>query len=662
MQESHRRPIETENSHSAFTDFKDDLEWFNAFPLSLKKELKGKIVILDFWSYRCIKCIHSLPDLAFLQQKYANEPVVFIGVHSPKFTNERSPENVRNAILRNDISYPVVNDPTLSMWKALEISSWPTFVIIDPKGNMLYSITGEGARDTLEKYINSILNQYPQEDFNTQPLPTYLPLKTNTTESPLNFPSKLAVDDEGHRLFISDSNNNRILIVSEEGLLIDVIGSGKRGFEEGAYQQTHFNHPQGIAYSKNLLYIADTENHAIRKVDLKTKTVTTLAGNGKQGHDYRGGLKGTDQELSSPWDIAIDHPQERLLVAMAGTHQIWAYDFKTEQAYALSGSGAEQNLNSTHPLEAAWAHPSSLAIHDNTLFVADSESSAIRSLNLKDGQTQTLVGGDPARPYNLFNFGDVDGSEIQAKLQYPLALLWLPKEQFIVVADTYNHKLKILDPIRKTLHSWIGNGHPGYRDGVREEAQFSEPSGLALSSDEKFIYVADTNNHVIRKVTIANGEVQTFALKNIPKPQPPALQNLQRLTEINTHSIVQLPPVRMIPNTTGSFSLEIIVPTGYFLEKEAPSAWQVIPQANMPIIVEPANAFGILNEDQIINIPFIFDPQSEKNSVQIEVLAHYYSPSTSNSRYVDGVLFDIPMEVGNESPNISLKYILKAQF
>ena len=108
-------------------------EWLNTTgPIGLK-DLRGKIVVIDFWTYCCINCMHVLPDLKYLEQKYPNELVV-IGVHSAKFTNEKESNNIRQAIMRHEIEHPVVNDAEMTIWGKFGVRSWPTLAIIDPEG------------------------------------------------------------------------------------------------------------------------------------------------------------------------------------------------------------------------------------------------------------------------------------------------------------------------------------------------------------------------------------------------------------------------------------------------------------------------------------------------------------------------------------------------
>ena len=483
-------------------DFQAGLDWFNTTSLSFQHDLKGKLVVLDFWTYCCINCMHVLPELAELEHKYAGKPVVFIGVHSPKFDNEKSSENVRQAILRYEIVHPVVNDPKMSMWRSLGVSSWPTLVVVGPTGKILLSMSGEGNKASLDAFLQEALSFYLPELLDNSILPLKLEKKKIVTESPLSFPGKLAVDALGGKLYISDSNHHRIVVTNLEGKTIEIIGKGEPGLSDGNYSSAAFFRPQGLVYHENSLYVADTENHALRKVDLVKKEVITLAGNGEQGRDYRGGERGKLQKLSTPWDLVIDQAGELLYIAMAGTHQIWKHEIASGKTFAWSGSGAEMNLNGDTLEDTAWAQPSGLTLSPEELFIADSESSSIRAINLKTHNARTLVGGDATQPRNLFAFGDKDGAQDQARLQHPLGVIWVPSLKSVIVADTYNHRLKRLDPDNEEITQWVGSGKAGYRDGLSFQTQFSEPSGFALSPDETLLYVADTNNHLVRIIDL----------------------------------------------------------------------------------------------------------------------------------------------------------------
>lgn len=477
-------------------DFDSDLDWFNSAPLSFHKELKGKIVVLDFWTYCCINCMHVLPELAALEEKYAHTPVAFIGVHSPKFINETSSENIRQAVMRYEITHPVVNDKQMSLWKALNVPAWPTIAIIDATGNVVTMISGEGRGQEIDSLIASLLQKTPPEQLDNTPLPIHLEQKKKSSTSPLRFPGKITVDGVNKHLIISDSNHHQIVIASLQGDILDTIGTGIPNHVDGSYQQAAFHRPQGVVCHYPHLFVADTENHAIRYIELENKITKTLID--------------ADDGVYSPWDLLIDPKRQQLIIAMAGTHQLWVYDLAKKKVDILSGNGLEANYNSEQPLGASWAQPSGLTLADDVLFVADSESSTVRSLNLTTGSVQGIVGGDAHNPYNLFSFGDREGVGERAKLQHPLGVLWVPQMQSLVVADTYNHRLKKINPITKELTNWAGTGWVGLRDGPANQAQFAEPAGVALDPGGAHLLVADTNNHAIRKVSLATGEVTTL--------------------------------------------------------------------------------------------------------------------------------------------------------
>ena len=253
-------------------DFPAGAEWLNTDkPISIK-DLKGKLVLIDFWTFCCINCIHIIPDLHKLEEKYKNELVV-VGVHSAKFLTERGTENIRQAILRYGIEHPVINDKDFEVWNQYTASAWPTLVLVDPRGKVIGMTTGEGVLKTFDPIISSAIQEYDNigNVLNREPIKLALE-KDKAPKSLLSFPGKIAADKQNKRLYITDSNSNRVLILklNESGdavEVLDVIGTGKQGAADGGYGDAEFFHPQGIVFDKDKLYIADTENHLIREID-----------------------------------------------------------------------------------------------------------------------------------------------------------------------------------------------------------------------------------------------------------------------------------------------------------------------------------------------------------------------------------------------------------
>jgi len=474
--------------------------WLNTDrPLTLAA-LKGKVVLLDFWTYCCINCMHIIPDLKKLEATYPTQLVV-IGVHSAKFPNERESDNIRQAILRYEIEHPVVNDAEFRIWRRYGVRAWPTRVLIDPEGYVVGGVSGEGQYDTFDHIISELITDHrTRGTLNEEPLSLALE-KARFTASVLSFPGKVLADSQRDRLFIADSNHNRILVTTKAGHVLDVAGSGEIGAADGAFAAATFNHPQGMALDGDLLYVADTENHLIRRLDLRARTVTSIAGTGAQalGNYRRGPAREVD--LSSPWDLVLE--KGILYLAMAGPHQIWAMNLQHEEIGPYAGSSREARIDGSL-MQAALAQPSGITSDGTNLYVADSEISSIRSVSLNPkGQVTTIVGLD------LFEFGDVDGQGEMVRLQHPLGVTH--HNGVLYVADTYNHKIKAIGPRLATATTFLGTGKPGFRDG--ELAQFYEPGGVSVADGK--LYIADTNNHAIRVADLHSKEVTTLQLTGL---------------------------------------------------------------------------------------------------------------------------------------------------
>lgn len=479
--------------------------WLNvARPLSWA-DLHGKVVLLDFWTYGCVNCMHLLPDLRVLEERFRHE-LVIIGVHSPKFTNERHTENLRRILVRYQIEHPVVNDAELHIWRAYGARSWPTRVIVDPAGQLVGTAQGEGNLAGFVQAIATVVRVFDERGaMSRAPLPIALE-RDRLADAPLLFPGKVLADPHSDRLYISDSNHNRIVIATQRGEVVETVGSGLIGDADGIFSQARFHRPQGLALDRSTLYVADTENHQIRAIDLDARIVETVAGTGKQAPWSHEGGEATEVDLNSPWDLALK--PGILIVAMAGPHQIWVVDLVNGQAYPYAGSGHEARQDGG-VAEAAFAQPSGLALDENTLYVADAESNLIRAVALPPvNEVTTLAGGD------LFEFGDVDAVGDAARFQHPLGVA--VQGGRVYVADTYNHKIRVLDPSTGGVRTLAGSGTAGFSDGRGTRAQFAEPGGLSAANGR--LFVADTNNHAIRTVEIATGEVRTLTLAGLAPP------------------------------------------------------------------------------------------------------------------------------------------------
>ena len=580
--------------------------WLNTDkPLTLAA-LRGKIVLLDFWTYGCINCLHVIPDLKRLEAKYAKELVV-IGVHSAKFDNEKETENIRRIILRYEIEHPVVNDASFRIWESYGVRAWPTQVLIDPAGYVVGQVAGEGNYEAIDAAISKLAAEARKRgELNEQPLRLALE-RAKIGDLPLAFPGKVLADEGSGRLFIADSNHNRVVVARLDGTVTDVIGTGARGATDGAYDRATFYRPQGLALDGEHLYVADTENHLIRRVDLKARTVETVAGTGQQARGFgeEGRARARNAALNSPWDLHL--VGRTLYIAMAGPHQIWQLDLERNRVSVFAGSGREARADGPRPAS-AFAQPSGLASDGSTLYVADSESNIIRAVELAapgearaddeeptgeadennerapvgvvpppdEDETQstatpsptpapraqvtTLAGGD------LFEFGDVDGAGDSVRLQHPLGLTYVGGALFI--ADTYNHKIKLLDPRSGAVKTFAGTGKPGQADGG--QPSFYEPGGLSHAAGK--LYVADTNNHAVRTIDLATGQTTTLKLRGLVAPPQSAAQAGADadVAAATGGDEIKLAPQRLAAGGAGALVIDVQLPAGYHLNEAAP--------------------------------------------------------------------------------------------
>ena len=481
-------------------EFPAGLTWLNTpRPLTVAGDLRGRVSVLDFWTYCCINCMHVLPVLKRIEARFASQPVAVIGVHSAKFISERDPLNIRRAMERYGVAHPVVVDPDHDIWQRFSVKAWPTLVLVDAEGYVRETLPGEADEASLATRIEKLVKEARDKGvLAVAPISTTPARAAESSESSelgahaslLRFPGRLHA--HGDRLFVSDSGHNRIVITDLHGGVQDVVGRGDEGAQDGEASQATFRNPQGLAVVGGSLYVADTGNHLLRAVDLETLQVATVAGTASLGgepgsHDPREPLS---VPLRSPWGLL---PMgTHLLVAMAGSHQIWVYDPDKRVMAPWAGSGEEEHIDA--PLrEAAFAQPSGLAVAGRYLLVADSEVSSVRAIDLEDGAVRTIVGR------GLFDFGDAEGAPDEVLLQHPLDVA--ADTNVLYVADTYNNKVKAISFGTMQTRTIFGDGDP---------AKMHEPGGLAVV--EGVVLIADTNNHRILKGDPETGRLSEFTI------------------------------------------------------------------------------------------------------------------------------------------------------
>lgn len=468
--------------------------WLNTGNVDLSlADLRGRIVILDFWTFCCVNCLHVLDELRELEEKH-RDTVVIIGVHSPKFVHEAEHQAVVDAVERYGVEHPVLDDPELATWKQYAVRAWPTLVVIDPEGYVVAQHSGEGHAHALEALVAELEAEHGAKGTLRRGDGPYVAPEPVATD--LRFPGK-AVVLPGGGFLVSDSTRHQLVEMAADGeTVVRRIGSGERGFGSGASDSgapsggvPSFNEPQGLALLPGgKVVVADTVNHALRSYDPETGAVTTIAGTGRQwmqGQPTSG--PALEVSLSSPWDVAWF--DGKLWIAMAGVHQLWTYDPGSGTVEAAAGTTNEGIVDG--PLREAWfAQPSGLAASADgeRLWVADSEGSAVRWVD-RDGFVHTAVGK------GLFDFGHRDGDASQALLQHPLGVTALP-DGSVAIADTYNHALRRYDPASGEVTTLA--------------TDLREPSDAVLAGDD--VVVVESARHRLTRLRLPESAVRVEAV------------------------------------------------------------------------------------------------------------------------------------------------------
>ena len=670
--------------------------WLNtAGPLDTK-DLKGKFVLLDFWTYCCINCMHILPELKKLEEKYPNELVV-IGVHSAKFETEKDTDNIRDAILRHEIVHPVVNDANHNLWNKFRVESWPSLRMIDPEGNIIAGHSGEISFEVLDAFLQQAIPYYKNKGVLDE-TPLRFDLEAaNAKKTPLRYPGKILADEKGNRLFIADSNHNRIVITTLDGNLLDIIGTGAIGEEDGDYDTATFDHPQGMALHNETLYIADTENHMLRKVDLSAKTVKTIAGTGKQASSGFPGLErlranpgmsppkrwigvpaGT--ALNSPWALWVH--EDQLYIAMAGPHQIWKMPLDESEIGPVAGNGREDIVDGVQTAKvpyqegySSFAQPSGLASDGEFLYVADSEGSSIRAVPFDQTKPVQTVIGTPKLPFGrLFHFGDRDGKGLVtvkqgtrftgapettegALLQHVIGVVYY--DGLLYVTDTYNNKIKVIDPKNRSLKTVAGTGEPGVKD---DPAQFDEPAGITAAGGK--LYVADTNSHLIRVIDLKNNnKVSTLTIEGLEPPQPvtpkvPEKPTFPRAVQVKEKAIEVKPEDNKITLNVAlklplGWKINTLAPQKYYVETEDPEGpIQRSAIEKLTRLDKPAKEFSI-------ELPVT--AESGKETLKVSLEYYYCQESNEGLCKTGSVTWNIPVILSEDAKDSSatIDYVVK---
>lgn len=409
--------------------------------------------------------------------------VAVIGVHSGKFSAEHETRRVLAAAQREDLHHPVVNDPDFAIWQSYAVRAWPTLIFIDPKGRVIGRHEGEAMAEDLIAFLRQEIARAKEDGGLTAagPIDARLP----EVGGELLFPAGIAVHPGTGRIYVSDTGHHRVLELSPDGGILRRFGGGEPSLADGAPEQAAFDGPRGLALAEDALYVADTGNHSVRRIDLGTGHVRTIAGTGRLGRGAPGGSDPLRSDLRTPWALALQG--RSLFIAMAGAHQIWRLDLGAGSLQPYAGSGYEA-LHDASLARSRFAQPMGIVIEGGRMFVSDAESSAIRMLPTDgSGPVRTLVGT------GLFDFGYRDGPSAQALLQHPSGIAYL--EGHLYVTDTYNDAVRRVDPDTGAVET-LARG-------------FFEPEAITAVADG--LLIADTNNHRVVRLSLTGDEELVLA-------------------------------------------------------------------------------------------------------------------------------------------------------
>ncbi len=500
-------------------------EWLNSARNIKAGDLKNRIILVDFWTYACVNCLHMIPEIKKLEEQFGNRLTV-IGVHSGKFDNEKLINSIQKAVLKYNIEHLVVNDADFKIWKSFGASSWPTMILLDVNGQVVKKYQGEVSGAVIAKDVKKLVKKYSFQ-LNHHSLPIVLE-KNKTVDHFLKFPSGI---DFAHNfsykniiktngLVVSNTGDNTILVTSLNGNSLLEIGSGDIGSNDGNLNDASFNAPRGLLFKNNILYVADTGNHLIRKVNFKTGKVTTIAGTKNNGLAIVGDNKALKTDLSSPWDLEFFPDHNHIIIANAGTHQLLKYSISSGIISPFAGDGNEDLVDGKYPNN-SLAQPSGLSAFGSNLYFVDSETSSLRVIN-KSGVVRTLIGR------GLFDFGHKNGAAKKALMQHPVGLS--ADDTGIYIADTHNHVIRKFDLQGKKLSDYSGDVR-GDGIGSKKNTSYNEPEAMVAVLDK--FYITDTNNGRVVELDRRSGNSKLLnILPPLKMPRDGLLEYLPNLAKI----------------------------------------------------------------------------------------------------------------------------------
>lgn len=526
-----------ETHRPAAPSFEGATGWLNVTRPLNAEDLRGHVVLVDFWTSCCINCLHTLPALKELEARFPASSFLVVGVHSPKFETERGTDRLEAIARQYRIQHPIAVDGNMAIWDRWGASSWPTLALIDSSGRIAWVGHGEPDVDELANVIAAEIARARDVERNLATTPVAV-VHASTWDAPaVAFPSGVAVVD-ARTLAVSDTGNGRVLLVARDGHVVRALGEGELLL------------PHGLSVHQGFVYVADTDHHQVKRIRISTGDVEVVAGTGEIGFaplrdQWR---RGSEVALRSPWATAW--VGNRLFLALAGSHQIAEVDVTDGRVRGFAGDGREA-LRDGERMDASFAQPSALATDGTELFVLDSESSSVRAIHLRTSHVRTLVGR------GLFEFGLVDGTPDVARLQHPLGLAFAAGALWI--ADTYNNAMRRVE---------IASGATSTRLASTNHDALYEPAAVAADGDT--LWIADTNHHRIVSLRASNGPSRVVAFRDAPTPSHVvASVPVDRLAS-REFETVEFEPLPTVPGQSTTLRVQFSLPEGTVVNEEAP--------------------------------------------------------------------------------------------